>query len=206
VAKSREATPKATRELVLSEFNHRCAICGADRPQLHHIDENPSNNDPQNLIPLCPNHHLTDQHNPTRSVDRDKLRLFRTHKDPVILWPQFHPLFIRMRFLEEAHSDPSSGAFDKDINELIDFVQELEMGSFYSKKLRSVLPKQPIHHPPMIVPDAPRDPVEEAQWREMNVRAWDHYRSSVAEARDQAYALIIELLRYQRWERPTGGR
>jgi hypothetical protein len=40
--------------------NHEfmCYICGFDKiVAIHHIDENKKNNDPSNLIPLCPNHH-----------------------------------------------------------------------------------------------------------------------------------------------------
>lgn len=37
---------------------HEYAICGFDKiVAIHHIDENHDNDDPQNLIPLCPNHH-----------------------------------------------------------------------------------------------------------------------------------------------------
>lgn len=48
-------------------FNHHCARCGQDcqsihsgeqQLQVHHIDENPSNNAPGNLIPLCARCHL----------------------------------------------------------------------------------------------------------------------------------------------------
>ncbi|MDQ3011542.1 MAG: HNH endonuclease, partial [Acidobacteriota bacterium] len=78
---------------MLKEFNYRCAICAIDNPQLHHIDETPSNNDPMNLVPLCPNCHLIDQHNPTRTLDPIKLSLFRKFKDPFILKSQFDPLF-----------------------------------------------------------------------------------------------------------------
>jgi 5-methylcytosine-specific restriction endonuclease McrA len=77
--KDRPAIPKAVRESVLSEFNHRCAVCGEDKPQVHHIDEDPSNNDPMNLIPLCPNCHLIDQHNPTVPINARRLRLFRRY-------------------------------------------------------------------------------------------------------------------------------
>lgn len=42
-------------------FNHHekiCVICGEENiVAVHHIDENHSNNDPSNLVPLCPTHH-----------------------------------------------------------------------------------------------------------------------------------------------------
>jgi hypothetical protein len=53
--KARPSILRPIKDSVLREFNHRCAICGKERPQIHHIDENPANNDPLNLIPLCPN-------------------------------------------------------------------------------------------------------------------------------------------------------
>jgi predicted restriction endonuclease len=77
MTKARLSIPRVTKSLVLKEFNYKCAICGKERPQVHHIDENPSNNDLLNLIPLCPNCHLIDQHNPTIPVDIEKLKLFR---------------------------------------------------------------------------------------------------------------------------------
>lgn len=48
----RESIPKPIRENVLDEYSHSCAICGKDRPHVHHIDENSSNNDPNNLLPV----------------------------------------------------------------------------------------------------------------------------------------------------------
>ena len=42
-------------------FRHRdmhCYACGHNRIlEVHHLDENHKNNDPKNLIPLCPTHH-----------------------------------------------------------------------------------------------------------------------------------------------------
>ena len=36
----------------------QCIVCGFDKiVHFHHIDENNKNNDPNNLVPLCPNHH-----------------------------------------------------------------------------------------------------------------------------------------------------
>src|SRR6185436_5887832 len=117
----RPAIPTKTRQEVLSEFNHRCAICGADRPHLHHIDEDPTNNEPLNLVPLCPNCHLIDQHNPTAQVDTKKLRLFREFKDPTILKPQFDPLFRRYSFLEQIPETKPVRELQDSVSELIKF-------------------------------------------------------------------------------------
>ena len=36
----------------------QCIICGFDKiVEVHHRDHNHNNNEPMNLIPLCPNHH-----------------------------------------------------------------------------------------------------------------------------------------------------
>jgi hypothetical protein len=36
----------------------RCVVCGEDRiVTVHHFDENHFNNDPSNLVPVCPTHH-----------------------------------------------------------------------------------------------------------------------------------------------------
>ena len=35
-----------------------CVVCGENKiVEVHHMDENRNNNSPENLIPLCPNHH-----------------------------------------------------------------------------------------------------------------------------------------------------
>lgn len=46
------------RTIAFQHWKKECAICCFDKiVTVHHIDEDHSNNDPQNLIPLCPNHH-----------------------------------------------------------------------------------------------------------------------------------------------------
>jgi hypothetical protein len=136
--KTRPAIPKAIKDAVLNEFNHRCAICGEARPQVHHIDENPANNDPTNLIPLCPNCHLIDQHNPTEPMDPVKLALFRKHKDPLILSPQFHPIFKRVLSIEiEARKKDISNIGLRvgllyAVYDLTDFLLQFDKGKYYS--------------------------------------------------------------------------
>lgn len=46
------------RTIAFRHWEKECAICGFDKiVAIHHLDENRKNNDPKNLIPLCPNHH-----------------------------------------------------------------------------------------------------------------------------------------------------
>lgn len=130
MAKSRERIPNGLRDQVLNEFNHRCATCGKERPHLHHIDENPSNNHPANLIPLCPSCHLIDQHNPTAPMDPAKLGLFRRYKDPKILHPGFEPLFRRLSFLDVVDNNSPTDIIAARSDELTAFVGALQMGEF----------------------------------------------------------------------------
>lgn len=46
------------RTIAFKHHPKHCIICGFDKVvAVHHIDEDRSNNSPENLIPLCPNHH-----------------------------------------------------------------------------------------------------------------------------------------------------
>lgn len=192
--KQRVPTPKAVREKVLAEFNHRCAVCGADRPQIDHIDEDPSNNDPMNLLPLCPNCHLTDKHNPTSRTEIKKLLLFRCFKDPAILSPQFHPLYLRLGFLDSI--DPSNASvenIEKQANELVGFIRALNMGSFYAQQLEGYLERPPRAYMRSLGMDY--DPEYDRQVKEDNRK----YREQLIDARGVVTRLVVELLRYQEW-------
>ena len=112
-------------------------MCGTYKPHVHHIDDNRNNNDPLNLLPLCPNCHLTDQHNPTTKLEPERLKLFRAHKDPIILTPQFAPLFRRIRFLENVSDSQDVSELQASAGELCRFVSALNMGKFYSEQLEN---------------------------------------------------------------------
>lgn len=46
------------RKICFTHHPKKCCICGFDLiVEVHHMDCDKSNNNPNNLIPLCPNHH-----------------------------------------------------------------------------------------------------------------------------------------------------
>ena len=201
MGKERQRIPRQVRDEVEREFNHRCAVCGADRPQLHHIDKNPVNNDPKNLIPLCPNCHLTDQHNPTEGLDPGILRLFRLYKDPAILTPQFHPLYMRLRFLEGISNDSDAKRLWGQALELVDFVAALNMGAFYAKEMNKL-----VRMPPGGGCLDMGDPESERRYRLAQQERAKKYLEQLRGARDRLYVLAVELLRYQEWKLSQGQR
>lgn len=49
---------KAYRKICFKHHSKKCCICGFEHiVEVHHMDCNKQNNNPENLIPLCPNHH-----------------------------------------------------------------------------------------------------------------------------------------------------
>lgn len=192
--KKRVAVSDKIYNQVMKEFNYRCAIGGEDNPQLHHIDGDPSNNDPLNLIPLCPNCHLSDQHNPTRAIEPDKLILLRSYRDPMVLKPQFHPLFLRIQFLDiDKTPDPDPVVIEHQAVELVEFIAEMEMGTFYSKKINKLIEKTKYAG---IWTGAPGG--QERKKRQNEERGIE-YLQKLREVKEEVYKLIMELLRFQKW-------
>lgn len=54
---SRTPIPEKLKQEIISYSNNRCCVCQTPFIQFHHIDEDSSNNDPDNIAPLCPNCH-----------------------------------------------------------------------------------------------------------------------------------------------------
>ena len=168
-------------------------MCGRHEPHLHHIDEDPSHNEVENLLPLCPNCHLQDIHDPTGTPDINKILLFRKFKDPLILDPRFHPIFTRTKFLY-AHDAPERTQTFKFYNEeLVDLVSELKLGGFYRKKIDYHLKYFCTHYAHKLRIDG-----IEARKNEIlhdpTLRIAAHQYS--VECVEQ---LLVELLRYQEW-------
>jgi hypothetical protein len=57
MSKTRTAIPESLKREIIARSNNRCCICQVPFINIHHLDENPSNNHPDNLAPLCPNCH-----------------------------------------------------------------------------------------------------------------------------------------------------
>lgn len=55
--KKRVKIPYKDSDELLVLCKHLCCICEKPLVKIHHIDGDPSNNDPNNLIPLCGTHH-----------------------------------------------------------------------------------------------------------------------------------------------------
>jgi len=191
---ARKAMTEKLKDTIRKEFNYKCAICGKDNPQIHHIDEDHANNSIDNLLPLCPNCHLTDQHNPTRKVDIPKLQLFRKYKDPTILKSQFHPLYERSLFLSnlEENGEDVKELFEQ-VNSLIEFIKSLEMGAFYSKELEKLIKQD--RRPRAISIGSDYDSKYEQSKKDDNLQD----RIKLIENSVKVIDLIIEILRYQKW-------
>jgi hypothetical protein len=189
----RSPIPRAVRDQVLKEFRHRCAICGADHPQLHHIDEDPANNDPLNLIPLCPNCHLTGQHNPHERLDPQRLRFFREYKHPFILKAEFFPLFTRLNFLAEASEQPIEH-LTQAAEDLLSLVRAHAMGEFYASQVERLVAYESTGWGFTLGDSASERRAKETV-REDGLR----YRVKLTQSRPEVHRLIVEMLAYQKW-------
>lgn len=71
---TRVPIPKETKNTIFTEVHHRCCICQEHRraSNIHHIDENPSNNNYDNLVALCSECHA-DVH--TKSTMRSNITM-----------------------------------------------------------------------------------------------------------------------------------
>ena len=191
--KKRKAIPKKIEEKVLKEYRHKCAICADDGPQLHHIDENPENNDTYNIIPLCPNCHLRDQHDPTAGIDTGRIKLFRIYKDPAILSPQFYPLYRRFIFIYDIGTKKDYKYIYREASDLIEFVEVLNMGSYYSRKIYELCSShlmemlERLKEPSVVL------------YGQMDTEA-SEFIGKIKSNIKTIESILIELIRYQNWK------
>ena len=184
---------KALSDKVLKEYSHRCAKCGSIDPQLHHIDENNANNTEYNIIPLCPNCHLTDQHNPTKKIPIKILQFFRKHKDPAILLPQFQPLFERYSFATEKAGTAENP--DYWIKDFLLFVSNLLMGNYFVEAYRQIMTVD-LNDTAFQVLHVDLD--DNAMQKELIKERLKFFRGELIHFRLEK--LLIELIRFQDWK------
>ena len=188
----RRRPPQKLQNAVLREFKYLCALCGRPQPHIPHIDGDPSNNVSGNLLPLCPNHHLLDAHDPTSPIPPAKLQLFREFRDPAIFLAQFTPLFDRMQFLLDLNSvQPDLHELQALVGDLLAFVQHLSMGSYYVQRLAPLITwTQPQHDGAGVI---------ERLNREEN--GGQIYKKKLETITGEAVRLLVECLRFQKWKR-----
>ena len=145
--KVRKEIPAALATSVKTEFGNRCAMCREPYVTIHHIDENPSNNNRQNLIPLCPNCHHGRVHGyGGNKIDRRALELYRELGTRFAATGAYNLLLKRSAYItsgmfEQLDSDQLSNALD----DLLSFVRGLKFGPHFEKKLSRLLrpPRRP---------------------------------------------------------------
>ena len=198
---AQKAVPKAVQDAVKKEYSHLCAICGAPNPQLHHIDEDRSNHDPENLIPLCPNDHLGPHHNPHLAIGIRRLQFFRIHKHPAILKRQFYPLFDRLGFLETLDVCTDRLELDKAGDELHRLVRSHEHGRFYGDEIQKLV-QRPRYVARLDVGSGRAPGPSQVKKEEDERRRQEDlegFRSQLVQNRDRIHQLVVELLAFQPW-------
>src|SRR5262245_57346736 len=80
MAKSRKKIPTKIADEVMIKSDLLCCVCENRGDQIHHIDENPSNNNFDNLVFLCFSHHneVTRKGGMSRQLSPNLLRNYRT--------------------------------------------------------------------------------------------------------------------------------
>ena len=79
MASERVALPEIKKLEIITLCNNRCCICQTPFVVIHHIDNNPSNNNLDNLAPLCPNCH-SQAHSTTKLITNltsERVKLLR---------------------------------------------------------------------------------------------------------------------------------
>jgi hypothetical protein len=190
MAKRRVRPPAAVWERVLREFRRRCALCGGEPVEAHHIDEDPGHNEPLNLIPLCPTCHSL-QHEAGRAIGSEKLHLFRCRKLRAILDPRFHPLFLRLRLLEAVEPGSDTAAIAAGVAELVGLMRGLRQGQLYADLVDELL-RQPTY--------LDFSGLGEPGWRLCWSGQDEPYDEQVRRVRGRVLELVLELLAYQEWQ------
>jgi len=114
----------------------------------------------------------------------------------LILEPQFHPIYTRQLFLEEIEiNEDDVKQLWKQSKELVEFLAELEMGAYYSRRIRELVKKDGI----TIVTTSLNGCYDSYENVRRQKKKNLDYRQKLADNKNQIQSLIIELLAYQKW-------
>ena len=138
--KKRTTIPKLRKDKILVQFNHQCVVCSAPYHEVHHIDEDPSNHDEDNLIVLCPNCHQGKVHGKSIMITADQLKLYLRNGKKSIFNPIYHILASKIDFLQnDKYLHLTTDDISEKVDDLIEFIKYLNLGEYYSKKLKELL-------------------------------------------------------------------
>lgn len=129
--KARPPIPKPIASQVLLANRHACCVCQKPQVQLHHIDENPNNNDPDNIAVLClPHHDLASmQIGLSKKLQASEIRIYKKQWEAKCAVDIQALSRDRLRFYATVYKNPPRirelfGSLQKDIR--IALVNELE--------------------------------------------------------------------------------
>ena len=140
--KKRTDIPKKTRETILKEYHHKCALGHANppAPELHHIDGDPSNHDLWNILPLCPNCHSS-------KLNPRILSVFRKYKRSEILSVEFEQLLSKAAFIFDLSANDYFPFCFAPGEDLVAFVRQLKKGKYYAPKIDKLIRATPEQDP-----------------------------------------------------------
>ena len=173
VQKKRTRIRDKTRVAVLKEYHHKCAFghVNPPAPELHHIDGDPSNHDPLNILPLCPNCH-------SQNLNPRMLSVFRKYKKREIFSAEFENLLRKADAILNLPADQYYGFCVRPGEDLVAFVRQLKQGKYYAPRIGELIRAMP----------------------EQETLALEEHEAFHKDRCEDILSLIIELLSFQGWK------
>ena len=186
--KKRTTIPKPRKDKILVKFNHQCVVCSESLHEVHHIDEDPSNHDEDNLIVLCPNCHQGKVHGKSIRITADQLKLYLRTGKKSIFNSIYHILASKIDFLQnDKYLHLPIDDISEKVGDLIEFINHLKLGEYYSKKLKDLLIRDPISFIPM----------SDYEFKKQSEEIEKAHKEKINNNKDEAIGLVFECLEVQ---------
>lgn len=187
--KKRTAVRKDMRDKVLVEFNHRCVCCDAPYYNIHHIDEDPSNNAEDNLIILCPNCHQGRVHGNSIMITPEQLKMYKRMKSKSVFKPIYSAIKSRIKFIEtDEYERLTYDEITTKLDDLIKFIGTLNQGVYYEQELKRCLSREPR----ICFTDTPIS-IRQQQTQEIENR----YKKKIKDKKEGILKLVLECIEVQ---------